>query len=246
MLNYIRADLYRNFNRKYFWIYTGILSVLGFMVIVLFKTTGALPHKDLNTALGIIALSFIMPIYFIPPFIEMIISDEQKNQTFKNVIAFGVKRNTVVISKLISTIILAASSAFIILSIFLVSGLVILGGPSDLLLEFMIKFLCSSILWIGALSLGNFMALVFNSSNVFALVYAGVFLITKNLIGLLSIFISDKFSYINEILITPKLTNIIKQPLSTSNVSEAILLGVGYTIVFTILSMIFLRNKEIK
>ncbi|MEW8956378.1 ABC transporter permease [Clostridium sp.] len=246
MLNYIRADLYRNFNRKYFWIYTGIMSLLAFLFVIVCRTNTLIPNISLNTALEAATINLALAIYLIPAFIEMTISDEQKNQTFKNVIAFGVKRNTVVISKLISTILLAAASALIILSVFLISGLTILGGPSDLLLEFMLKFLYSSVLWIGALSLGNFMALFFNSSNIFALAYAGVFLITTNLIKLLSIFVSDKFSYISEILITSKLTNIIKQPLSTSNVSDAILLGAAYTIVFTVLSMILLRNKEIK
>lgn len=246
MLNYIRADLYRNFNRKYFWIYTGILSLIGFLTIILFKMTGALPNKDLNSALGVITLVLIIPIYLIPAFIEMVTSDEQKSQTFKNVVSFGVTRNTLVISKIISTIILAASSAFIILLVFLISGFIVLGGPSNLLLEFTIRFLAASVLWIGAIAVGTFMALIFNSSNIFAFAYAMIFLVTRTVIGLLGIFISDKFSYINDILITTKLDALIKLPLSNGTVSDAILLGAAYTVVFTVLSMILLKNKEIK
>ncbi|MDZ5035379.1 hypothetical protein GNF81_22120, partial [Clostridium perfringens] len=125
--------------------------------------------------------------YLVGAFVEMATSDEQKNQTFKNVVSFGVTRNTIAISKVITAVILSILSAFIILTAFSISGLILLGGPSDFLSEFLIRFSLASVLWIAAISIGTFIALVFNSSNISAIVYFGIFLMTKNIISLVSL-----------------------------------------------------------
>lgn len=246
MLNYIRADIYRNLNRKYFWIYTGIIAAMAVLGIVLLKTSNAIPDMDFNSVLSVAIQTFTLPIYLVGVFVEMSTSDEQKNQTFKNVVSFGVTRNTIAISKVITTVILSTLSAFIILTAFLISGLILLGGSSDLLLEFIIRFLLSSVLWIAAISIGTFIALIFNSSNISAMVYFGIFLMTRNIIGMLSLLVWDKFSYLNNFLISTKLNILAMKPLIIENIGPAILVGAMYTIVFTGLSMLYLRNKEIK
>ena len=246
MLNYIRADIYRNLNRKYFWIYTGIIAAMAVLVTVLFKVTNGIAGKDFNLVLNIATQTFTLPIYLVGAFVEMATSDEQKNQTFKNVVSFGVTRNTIAISKVITSVILSILSAFIILTAFSISGLILLGGPSDFLSEFLIRFSLASVLWIGAISIGTFIALVFNSSNISAFVYMGIFAMTKNIISILSILVWDKFSYLNNFLISTKLNILAKEPLIMENIGPAILVGVIYTIVFTGLSMLYLRKKEIK
>jgi ABC-2 type transport system permease protein len=246
MLNYIRADIYRNLNRKYFWIYTGIIAAMAVLVTVLFKISNGIPDKDFNLVLNIATQTFTLPIYLVGGFVEMATSDEQKNQTFKNVVSFGVTRNTIAISKVITAVILSTLSAFIILTAFSISGLILLGGPSDFLSEFLIRFSLSSVLWIGAISIGTFIALVFNSSNISASVYFGIFLMTKNIISMLSFLVWDKFNYLKNFLISTKLNILAKEPLTMENIGPAILVGVMYTIVFTGLSMLYLRKKEIK
>lgn len=246
MLNYIRADIYRNLNRKYFWIYTGIIAAMAVLVTVLFYISNGIPDKDFNLVLNIATQAFTLPIYLVGAFVEMATSDEQKNQTFKNVVSFGVTRNTIAISKVITAVILSILSAFIILTAFSISGLILLGGPSDFLSEFLIRFSLASVLWIAAISIGTFIALVFNSSNISAFVYFGIFLMTKNIISILSLLVWDKFSYLNKLLISTKLNILAKEPLIMENIGPAILVGVIYTIVFTGLSMLYLRKKEIK
>lgn len=246
MLNYIRADIYRNLNRKYFWIYTGIIAAMAVLVIVLAKVSSGIPNKNFNLALNMAIQTFILPIYLVGVFVEMATGDEQKNQTFKNVVSFGVTRNTIAISKVITTVILSTLSAFIILTVFSISGLILLGGPSDFLLEFITRFLLASVLWIAAISIGTFISLIFNSSNISAMVYFGIFLMARNIIGILSLLVWDKFSYLNNFLISTKLNILAKAPLIIENIGPAILVGVMYTIVFTGLSMLYLRNKEIK
>ena len=246
MLNYIRADIYRNLNRKYFWIYTGIIAAMAVLVTVLFKISNGIPDKDFNLVLSIATQAFTMPIYLVGAFVEMATSDEQKNQTFKNVVSFGVTRNTIAISKVITAVILSTLSAFIILTAFSISGLILIGGPSDFLSEFLIRFSLSSVLWIGAISIGTFISLVFNSSNISATIYFVIFLMTKNIISILSFLVWDKLNYLKNFLISTKLNILAKEPLIIDNIGPAILVGVMYTIVFTGLSMLYLRNKEIK
>lgn len=246
MLNYIRADIYRNLNRKYFWVYTGIIAAMAVLVSVLFKIANGIPDKNFNLVLNMATQAFTLPIYLVGAFFEMTTIDEKKNQTFKNVVSFGVTRNTIAISKVITGVILSTLSAFIILTVFSISGLILLGGPSDFFLEFIIRFLLSSVLWIAAISIGTFISLVFNSSNISSILYITIFLMTKNIIYILSLLVWDKFSYLSKFLISTKLDILAKEPLIIENIGPAILVGVMYTIVFTGLSMLYLRNKEIK
>lgn len=246
MINYIKSDLYRNLNKLSFWICTVILSIISVSITLIINDINKqIPSVTLNSASIALPYAFMAVVYILIFYIEIITGDEKRNKTLKNVVSYGISRNTVAISKLISTTIIAIISAIIVLSIFSISILIFFRGEKYLLIEFIKRVLIAGVLWLGAISFGTFLYLVFNGS-ISVLIYIFTFLLSKNVINLLIFLVSDKFKYINEILISNRLTIVASEPLTMNNVTSSLLVGIGYIVVFTGLSMLYLKNKEIR
>lgn len=248
MLNYIRAELYRNFNRAYLWVFTGILVTLSLAVVILCKANN-IPNISLIFLLDTSLLMLSVPVFLVAAMLDMVTAEEQKNQTMRNTITFGLSRHKIVLSKVITSVILALISAFIISIAFFGSGAVLFGLGQDFSLKIsndLLRLLAALPLWIGAISVGTFFAIVISNSTVFGFVYAGIFLMTSKVIQLLSIIVSDKFNYIQNILITTQLSKLAKPTATAHDITCSVLIGVMYTVIFTLLSILCFKNKEIK
>src|SRR5690554_1283237 len=126
MINYIKAELYRSFNRVYYWNSIIFTSILGMLASISIKT------NSLDN-MGLVALMYLgirvisMPVFLVVFFIDMITSEENKNLTLKNVVTSGLHRNKIILSKIAATIILSVIAAIIILTVYLGTGWIFLG-----------------------------------------------------------------------------------------------------------------------
>lgn len=248
MINYIKAELYRNFNRPYLWIYSLIIAAIPLMIIILCKIN-YLSSVNLAALLKFSLSVLIIPIYLVIGMIDMISCEEYKNGTLKNVLSFGVPRGKLIVSKFVAAVILAFMSAFIVLIVLCGSGAILLGVGSNISSVFLDTFMrigAAVPLWIAAIAIGIFFNMLITNSNVFSFVYIGIFLIMPQGFKLLSIFVSDKFKYLYDIFPTTQLSNLGKLKIASGQINEAIALGCLYTVVFLILSIICFKNKEIK
>ena len=250
MLNYIRAELYRNFNRSYFWNLTGILSLLGLALNVFFKfNRNSLPDFGLNVIFTIGAGILGMSIYFVLIIIDIVTAEEQKNSTLKNVISFGFPRSKLVLSKTITTVILSLISVTIILTIFFGSGIILFGldgVTSEVVLNYLKILLTTMTLCVGAISIGTFLAFAIKNNTAYSLVYVSIFLMTSTVIRVLSHFVSDKLMYLNNFLITKQISRLMEEGATIKTILSANGIGIIYTIIFTLLTIILLKRKEIK
>lgn len=243
MLNYIKAELYRNFNHKYFWIYTGIFSIGALFISILFKSRGnSIPLSDMLKATIYLLSSAIFLLVLI---IDMATAEEHKNNTIKNVISSGMPRSTFVLSKFIVTVILTFVWAGIILSVFYISGICMFGiGKGDIGNE-CLRILTSIPLFIGAISIGTFLAIIIENNSIFAFAYIVVFTGVSLIVKMLKTLVSPQFGKLYNVLITTQLGN-FKNVFSSSMAEKAIVSGIVYTLIFLILSMIYFNRKEIK
>lgn len=248
MFNYIRAELYRNFNRMYFWVSTGIMAALT-LAINIIASSNSISGINLSMLLDTFLYVLVMPVYIVAIFIDMVTSEENKNQTLRNAITFGIPRQKLVLSKLIVTIILAFISAFIVLGVFYGSAAAIFGidqGTVEVLSRVLPRLLTALPLWIGAISIGTFLAIAINNNTLFGFAYAGVFFITSKIILVLSYVVSDKFMKINDYLISTRLTALRAPALTSKDLWTSALIGLCYTVIFTIISMLYFNKKEVK
>ena len=252
MRNYIKAEFYRNFNRMYFWNFTLITSAVVLLFIILMRTSnfGNLP---MLLEIGIAMLG--VPVFLVLMTIDIVSGEEIKHLTLKNSVSFGISRSKIVLSKIIVTVILSFIAAIIILAVFLGSGVILFGTEgvtSVMIKDFTLRLLSAIPLWIGAISVGTFLAFFISNYTLCSFLYAGLFAAAGSIIKLLAKLISDKLMYIHNILITTRLnslSNIYKQaiqPITNDTIIFAVAVGVAYTVVFTILSILYFNKKEVK
>ena len=250
MLNYIKAELYRNFNRLYYWSFVIIISGLGLSLNILMKATSVNANMDLSELMYIGIKSINLPLFLVLMMIDIVTSEENKNLTLKNAVSFGIPRNRIVLSKIIATVVLSIIAAFIILTVFLGSGAMLFGLGKDfsidIVKDFSLRLLVALPLWIGGISVGTFLGIVFKNNTMSSFVYFGVFSMTGNIISLLSLIVYPKLMNINKFLITTNLSNIKADTVASNTLGFAALVGIGFTVVFTILSMLYFNKKEIK
>lgn len=248
MLNYIKAELYRNFNRAYFWIYTGVIAAMALSINIIFSIN-AVPNIKLDFLFETIIQMLFLPIFLVATFIEIATAEESKNLTLKNAVAFGTSRSKIALSKVIVTVALSIVAAVIIFTVFFGSGYILLGtgeGSGKMIGIYIIRILTAIPLWIGAISVGTFIAIVINNSTAAAFVYAGTFTVISTALNLLGMLVSNKIAYVSEYLITSQLS-ILKAPdLGNAALLKAAGIGIGYTILFTCMSMLYIRRKEIR
>ncbi len=246
MLNYIRAELFRNFNRSYIWIYSGLLALLALMGNIIVKLEDV-PRMNLGVLFDACVQMIVIPVFLVIGMIDMSTSEEQKNLTLKNVVSFGVSRTKIVVSKLIVSSVLSLVSAIIILVVFLGSGILLFGVGNDTsaILDNIVRLVAALPLWIGAISIGTFLAFFFNNSTVFSFVYVGLFLGLPQILDLLATYVSDKFQPVYDIMLTTQLTN-LKGELGDNTLMNSILAGVIYIVVFAVISIFYMKKKEIK
>ncbi len=246
MLNYIRAELFRNFNRSYIWIYSGVLALLALMANVIVRLENV-PRMNLAVLFDACVQMIVIPVFLVIAMIDMSTSEEQKNLTLKNVVSFGVSRTKIVISKLIVSSILSLVSAVIILAVFFASGILLFGAGNDTsaILDSTIRLVAALPLWIGAISVGTFLAFFFNNSTVFSFVYVGLFLGLPQILDLLATYVSKSFRPAYDILLTTQLSN-LRGKLADNTMMNSILAGGIYIVVFAVISIVYMRKKEIK
>lgn len=249
MINYIKAELYRNFHHVYFWTWTGVFAISSILLNILFRAGNSTTQAQL---LGTSLMALPLPIYIVLCYIDMTSAEEQKNKTMKNVLSFGLSRNKFVLSKLIVSIILSFLGAFIIMGAFYGSGALLFKAGKDfsMVLPIFIKSLVAALpLWIAAVSIGLFLSIAFSSNTIFSIAYVIIFSATAGIIKFLMIFVSKKFITVYNMLITVKLSNLSPQSgikLTNHIIFTDVTLGIVYTIIFTALTMIYFSKKEIK
>lgn len=248
MLNYIKADLYRVFNRLYFWVFTGCIAASAVLIFILFKVNHV-NGMGLTAITSTVAKAIGIPVFLLIVLVDMITSEEHKNITLRNVVTFGMSRSKLIISKIITCVILMFIAAFIILAVCYGSGTLLFGLGSDfpgtIKLD-LLKLLVAVPLWIAAISLGTLLSLVFTNNTAFAFVYAGAFVVVKSVIKLLAIFVNGGFMKVHALLITTQLDKVGAAGAANQDFVTAIVSGIIYTIVFTGLSILYFERKEVK
>lgn len=252
MLNYIKAELYRNFNRAYFWVFTLALSALTLILNIMLKIENSenfLKNSGLTAYADAVIVVLIIPVFFVPVFVDMVTSEEYKNLTLRNVVVFGMNRTKLIISKFLASAILGTASLAIILTTFLGSATIFFGIGNNFpgnINQDIVKFLVGSVLWLGAMAVGTLIGLVIKNNNIFAVTYILIFALFNQILKLLDFFGFKGSKYIYDVLITTHI-GIIQQPNVTNNqLGVASLIGVIYIIVFLTLGSLYFNREEIK
>ncbi len=246
MLNYIKAELYKDLNRLSYKITILILVLLSVTANVLFTGPKVTALESMYMAMNCLpAVVFLIMMY-------IDVTEELKDKTLRNTLTSGLSREKLYISKLIIPIIISFITCIFILVFFVGSTLLFLKSgnlSSAILTNLLLRLLCAIPLYIAAISFGVLLSFILKNQYAFAYTYIGIFALMGTFIKLLCAFVSNKFYGIYNILITTNIS--VLTPVKNSNLTSlqmlhSIGLGFAYTIIFTIIGIIIFRKIEIK
>ncbi|SHK73703.1 ABC-2 type transport system permease protein [Clostridium cavendishii DSM 21758] len=247
MLNYINAELYRNFNRKYFWMYTSIFVALAILANIAFLILGVDSRTEALSAM--LDFGIIVPTFIIAGFVDFVTAEENKTDTVRNVLTFGLSRTKMVVGKIITTVIFAFIAQIIILSIFFVLYFSLYGVNTNVVNVIVLgfqKMLLATPLWIACICMLTLLSFLIKNNNIAITLYLVIIIFDKVAVEIVSTFFWSKFDVVQNILITNKLKDIVQEGLKQNNILYAITMGIIYIILFTGLSIIYMNKKEIK
>lgn len=248
MRNYIRAELYRNFNRLYFWLFTGFLGAFELLVFILMRAKDS-SHVSMTVLFEVPVFLIGLPVYLVVVFIDMITAEEQKNLTLRNTVSFGLSRTKMILSKMAATTILAFSSAILLLAVMFGTGLLLFGVGSNFpgnLGQDLLRLLCAAPLWFSAIAIGTLIASASSNNTIFTFIYLGIYAVLPKVIQLLELVVSRKFKAVEDLLPTSFLNPLSREKASNGDLKAAVLAGVIYSAVFLIINIIYINKKEIK
>ncbi len=129
MLNYVKSEFYRVLHGKAIYGLTGVLSgltVLFNFILYAFGTNQAFGYDTIRFSLNMMtgSLPLLMGIALIV--VSYIAADEYKNGTLKNVVAYGISRNTFFTGKCIVSMVISILCMFVVLGFYIGSALLLL------------------------------------------------------------------------------------------------------------------------
>lgn len=127
----IKSELYKTRLRLYPYIFIGVIVALGLAGVMLFAVTNHyLPPEERVGFDGMVSIALSMfptGLFLTVAFVNMVFSEEYKNQTMKNTLAFGTSRAGFYLGKLLTELITALVSLLVILGVILGAGVLVLG-----------------------------------------------------------------------------------------------------------------------
>lgn len=131
MLNYIKSECYRILHSKEIYLITLILSaltVLMNLLLYLFSTSADFPYSNVRYSLNMLTGNLNMMMCAAWLVACFTFGDEHKNGTLKNVVAYGISRNTFFMGKIIVGAIMSLVSMAVVLLFYIGSAYLLLQG----------------------------------------------------------------------------------------------------------------------
>lgn len=246
MLNLIKAELYKFIHRPYMYVLTGLMALGVALVFILISNTLMVSKMYAITNFIPIGLEGAMLILLL---FGVVLSEEYKIGTMKNLVTSNLSRTKIYIGKFITQSIIGVLSFGIVVSIFIIGMSFLEGGEgysAELYKEFIIRLLSMIPIFIGALAILNFWMVLTQKESVAPIVYYFSLIISESFIGFLGRRSWSGFMTLKDWLIMPQIDTVVDFIATRGVVVHIVLVGIITTIVFTIISTIIFKKREIK
>lgn len=251
MLNLIKGELYKVFNRPVY-IVTALLLWVGIVGMgIFFKYFGSfnLNGEYMTNPLVDISLGFIfITIWILPMFTDVYI-EEYKENTLKNLVSSSTPRWKIYIGKYITQIL-------IFLMIF-ISAIVVMGLTSILLglldkngyeaiWTLILKFLVAMPIYFGVLALYNVITIIFKKETIVIVVIFAVI----SIVGVIGNFIAFVNGGLFEVLNNYNIFNgaiqsLVYSDLNLPIVFRSIICGLGNMLIYLPLGLFIYKKQEV-
>lgn len=241
MLNLIKADLYKTFHRMYLYVLMAVMSGLAILFNVVVALNGASRAEGFGSILSLL----VIPLLIMAVFADIITSEENKEHTLKNTVAFGVSRSKLYLARNVSSILVAALAAAVTLISFFGSGFLLLrqgNGPSVLPEHFALKIAVAFLIYLTGVVIATFLATVVKKNTMFAFSYYMVLFVPVLLCQLLS-YASRIFISAGDVMLLSRI-NMLAQA-TPAEMMTTVWIALIHIAVFVALGLMLFKKQEI-
>lgn len=177
MGKYLRAEIYKALHRK---TYTGAMLalVLGGEALLLFllKTAGFSNATTYDNVMSVLPLSLTAGLYLVLAVCDLVFSDQYKQNTLKNEVAYGMPRGRIYFGKLLAAAAAAVVFCAIVMGFYLGVGALMFPVRDGAAVTAQFLHLGKSLavalpVWLGALSFAIMLLFVLKGAATVAVVY---------------------------------------------------------------------------
>ena len=255
MRNYIKSELYRNLLRPYYINFNIGMCILVVLGVLALRGMSIEPSGDYSTQAILFSMgkSFLrIPVYLCIFFIEIVMTEDKKNGTLKNVVASGLDRGKLVVGKIISATLLAMISAMIILLAYFLAGFIFLDpirvSELSIIGEFIYSLIAAYGVWVSCIVLGMLLSINIKSDILLGVVYV---VVVSILPGLVNFILTKIFSFqklgglISRLSLANRFDKFLLDGNPGTGFSKMILLSAIYIVVLTVLAIKSFRAKDL-
>lgn len=134
MLNYLKSEWYRISRGKELYLLVGILCAIVLAANVLLRvmtTTPDFPYSTVRFSLSNLISSLGMLFFAAGLLVWVLFSDDRKDGTFKNAIAYGISRRTLFVGKCIVSVVVGLGGLVVVLAVYIGSAVLLLEGSAE-------------------------------------------------------------------------------------------------------------------
>lgn len=260
MLNYIQAEFYKLFHRKYTYIVLGIFLALEGLLAAGFAFHNA--HSYATPFGGaIVMIVELGTIGFCVCLLtgDIVFAGQYKSSTLKNEVSFGLSRTRIYLGKFITQTLLSIAYLVVMMGFFIALCAVILphgaedlGFPSDRdALAIVGYFLAVGLpLWIGAQAAACMCQFLINGDLASSFAYVGIVLALDSILQIMGLLVrgrtGDILLKICEYLPRPMLEGAKSVVGNWSYLSKAWVVGAFWVVACTAIGLYGFKRKEIK
>lgn len=259
MLNYIRAEFYKVFRRKYTWITLIIALALEALLVSGWVFTNVHGnHVDFYSGAGMLAAMLTIGFYATLLTGDMVFASQHKNSTLKNEVSFGLSRARIYLGKLIVQTVLSILFCVVMVAFYVgACWLTLYHDPeADKLALQIVSYCLVTVfpLWLGVQAVICAAMFLIKSELGGAFLAVGIFAVLPNVIWLASVLISGSHGNpVGDALMTvynhtpTVLADNAKAVVGDwAYCGKAWLVGAVWFAVFTAIGLCGFRKKEIK
>lgn len=250
MGKYLSAELYKVTHRRSYAL-CALVILLGGEALLLFllKTAGFSNATTYADALSVLSMSLLLGVYLVAVVSDMVFSDQFKQNTLKNEVAYGLPRSRIYLGKLAAAVVTALALCALVLIFYLGVGALVfplgdLGAVGGQMLVLGKSLAVALPVWLGAMGYAMMLLFVMRGATTATV----VFVLTLSLGDILDLtrFIFPKldsfFKLVQRCLITAPLDNITR---GAFEIPYAWAVGMAWLAASTVIGLVVFRKREI-
>lgn len=258
MLNYMSAEFYKVFHRKY--PYATFLTLAGLAALLcagfIFVNSGG-AHTEFSHGAQSVLMVLSVGLYAALLICDMVFSDQYKFNTLKNEVSFGIPRSRIYLGKLAVEAVIGVVMSVLVVAFYVgMCWLTLYASPREEAVRTVqiigYCVLASIPQWLAALALTNMIFFLVKGSTLASFVMVGVIAVTPVALELTALMIWNSAPHVSEVLLAIRdylPTQIISKAMSVVGdwgfIGRSFLVGGVWVAVTSAIGLAGFKKKEI-